>query len=156
MNPEKRKKLEESGWKVGSAADFLGLSDFDQKIIEFKLRMRKACREARHARSLTQAQAARLIGSSQSRIAKLEAGDPSVSVDLLLRAFFKYGGTLANLSDVFRDPVVSMPERVSELGPEEGREENSSKRGPVRLAPIRVGKRVKNGSPKLAARAGKT
>jgi hypothetical protein len=32
-----------------------------------------------------------LIGSSQSRVAKMEAGDPTVSVDLLIRTLLTLG-----------------------------------------------------------------
>jgi transcriptional regulator with XRE-family HTH domain len=48
----------------------------------------KARRVARH---LNQTQVARIVGSSQSRVAKMEAADPSVSLDLLIKALLKLG-----------------------------------------------------------------
>ena len=40
---------------------------------------------------------ARKLKSSQSRVAKMEAGAADVSLDLLFRGFFALGGTLKDL-----------------------------------------------------------
>src|SRR5581483_4278956 len=48
---------------------------------------------------LSQAVVAKRLGSSQSRVAKMEAGDPSVSLDLLLRALLALGATRHRTSD---------------------------------------------------------
>ena len=83
MKAAKRKKLETKGWKVGSAADFLGLSDEEAAYIELKLKLANSLKAMRTKRHLTQAGLAKLINSSQSRVAKMETGDPSVSIDLI-------------------------------------------------------------------------
>ena len=88
MNKAKRKQLERRGWKVGSASEFLGLSPEESRFIELKLVLSRWLRERREAQKLTQVDLARQLRSSQSRIAKMEAGDPSVSVDLLIRSLF--------------------------------------------------------------------
>ena len=37
MDAQKRAALEAAGWKVGDAADFLGLTEEEQQIIEIRL-----------------------------------------------------------------------------------------------------------------------
>ncbi|MDT8403143.1 helix-turn-helix transcriptional regulator [Sulfuriflexus sp.] len=89
MKTAKRNKLEANGWKVGNAADFLELSDEESAYIELKLKLANKLKDARSQRRLTQKQLAELIDSSQSRVAKMETGDPSVSLDLLIKALRK-------------------------------------------------------------------
>jgi len=91
MKKAKRNSLEARGWRVGSAAEFLELSAEDAALVETKLALSGALRARREAKKLTQQQLAQLLKSSQSRVAKMEAGDPSVSVDLLLKGLFALG-----------------------------------------------------------------
>jgi DNA-binding XRE family transcriptional regulator len=93
MDSKKRKRLERAGFAVGSAAEFLGLSPEETALIEMRLALSRTLRERRSAAGLTQVALARLVGSSQSRVAKMEAGDPSVSLDLLIRALLAAGAT---------------------------------------------------------------
>lgn len=93
MDEAKRPRLAEAGWKVGSAAEFLELSDDEAAFVEMKLGLSEALRERRTRQGLTQAELAKRIGSSQSRVAKMDASDPAVSVDLLLRALLATGAT---------------------------------------------------------------
>jgi DNA-binding XRE family transcriptional regulator len=97
MKRQKKARLEAAGWKVGSARDFLGLTDAEAAVIELKLEFAKALREQRARRKMTQEQAGQTLGSSQSRVAKMEAGDPSVSIDLLVRSLFRLGGSRQDL-----------------------------------------------------------
>ncbi|MFI5396990.1 MAG: XRE family transcriptional regulator [Candidatus Binatia bacterium] len=97
MKRQRKARLEAAGWKVGSARDFLGLTDAEAAVIELKLELAKALREQRARRKMTQEQAGQLLGSSQSRVAKMEAGDPSVSIDLLVRSLFRLGGSRQDL-----------------------------------------------------------
>ena len=91
MKARKRANLERGGWKLGSAQDFLGLTDEEAAYIELKLALGAELRVARAARQCTQAELAVLMGSSQSRVAKMEAADPAVSIDLLIRALLALG-----------------------------------------------------------------
>jgi predicted transcriptional regulator len=50
--------------------------------------------------NLTQADLARTMKSSQSRVAKMEAGDASVSLDLLVRSLLAVGTTNKELAKV--------------------------------------------------------
>ncbi len=100
MREEKKKRLEAKGWKVGTTAEFLGLSDEEAAYIELKLRLAASLRERRRHRRLTQVGLARLVKSSQSRIAKMEAGDPSVSLDLLVRSLLALGTSRRGLSRI--------------------------------------------------------
>src|SRR5687768_2406616 len=93
MDAKRRKRLEQGGYAVGSAAEFLGLSAEEAALVEMRLVLSRALRERREAARLTQLALARLTGSSQSRVAKMEAGDPSVSLDLLIRALLAAGAS---------------------------------------------------------------
>ena len=98
MDPKKKEKLIQAGWAVGSAEDFLELSPEESAYIELKLALAENLREVRQNNHLTQKELARLIKSSQSRVAKMESGDPSVSLDLLIRSLFALGKTPRDLS----------------------------------------------------------
>ena len=91
VKQSKRQKLEQNGWRVGSASDFLGLSAEESAYIEMKLALSEALREEREKKKLSQVQLARLIASSQSRVAKMEAADSSVSMDLLVKSLLALG-----------------------------------------------------------------
>jgi len=101
MNSARLKKLQAAGWKVGSAKDFLKLSDEEARLVELKLSLTNALKQARQKRRLSQIDLAQRIGSSQSRVAKIEAGDPSVSLDLIVRALFATGATRQELQRAF-------------------------------------------------------
>ena len=93
MNITKRKKLEQAGWVVGSASDFLELSKEEEAIVEMKLALASKLKDLRKKQSITQQDLANLMGSSQSRIAKMEAADESVSMELLVRSLVALGST---------------------------------------------------------------
>ncbi|MCB8977918.1 MAG: XRE family transcriptional regulator [Ardenticatenaceae bacterium] len=98
MDKTKQEKLAQAGWAVGSAEDFLELSPEEVAYIELKLALAQNLREVRQDNHLTQKELAHLIKSSQSRVAKMESGDPSVSLDLLIRSLFALGKTPRDLS----------------------------------------------------------
>jgi DNA-binding XRE family transcriptional regulator len=100
MDEEKRKKLEAQGWRIGDTQEFLGLSDEDIAYIDIKIALSQMIRELRRQQKLTQQQIAKLIGSSQSRVAKIEAGDPSVSIDLQVKSLIKMGATKEDVGKV--------------------------------------------------------
>ncbi len=91
MHSSKRKRLEAKGWKIGDAKDFLGLTPEEEAYVEIKLRLSESFRAQRLRRKMTQLDVAKLLKSSQSRVAKMEAGDSSVSLDLLVRSILALG-----------------------------------------------------------------
>lgn len=93
MRQSKRKALEAKGWKVGSAQDFLGLTEEELALIELKISLGNAIKQRRQKKRLTQQAVAKAISSSQSRVAKMEAGDPSVSIDLLVKSMITLGAS---------------------------------------------------------------
>ena len=101
MKPSKREALEKAGWTVGTAADFLELTAEEQAFVEVKLALAGALRSRRERKKLTQAQMAKILGSSQPRVAMMEAGDSSVTVDLLVRSLFAIGATPQDLAKLF-------------------------------------------------------
>jgi ribosome-binding protein aMBF1 (putative translation factor) len=91
MTAAKRKRLEKAGWTVGSTADFLRLNPEEQAIIEMRVALGAMLRDRRRVLGLSQVTLAKRLGSSQSRVAKMESADPSVSLDLLVRALLAAG-----------------------------------------------------------------
>ena len=91
MRDKKRKRLEAKGWKVGTAREFLDLSPDEDAYVDLRLRLAEGLRQRRLGRNLTQTEFAKVVRSSQSRVAKMETGDPSVSVDLLMRTLIALG-----------------------------------------------------------------
>ena len=100
MRSTKKKRLEAAGWKIGDAADFLDLSREEREFVELKLALVGYLRAIRRDKGWTQTHVAKLLGSSQSRIAKMEAGDASVSLDLLVRALLGLGVSRQDVAKV--------------------------------------------------------
>jgi DNA-binding XRE family transcriptional regulator len=100
MDINKRQRLEAAGWCVGTPSEFLKLSSVEAEIVELKLALSQRVKEIRESHHLSQKALAKKMESSQSRVAKIEAGDPSVSLDLILRALFSSGATRSDLANV--------------------------------------------------------
>lgn len=100
MDKKTQKRLENAGWRIGSASEFLELTPEETAFIELKLAMSRSLRTERESQGVTQTALAKLIGSSQSRVAKMEAGDSSVTIDLLMRALLALGLTKKDLSRI--------------------------------------------------------
>jgi DNA-binding XRE family transcriptional regulator len=107
MRAGKRKRLMARGWIVGDARDFLGLSDEEAAFVELKLALAGNLRQRRLKRGMTQTQLAKRLESSQSRVAKMEAGDRSVSLDLLVRSLLAVGMTRRELAKVIASSARS-------------------------------------------------
>lgn len=97
METRRRKKLAAAGWRTGSVQEFLGLTVTESVLIEMKLSLAQFVRVQRQRSNLSQSGLAARLGSSQSRVAKLEAGDPAVSLDLMVRAAIAAGGRPADV-----------------------------------------------------------
>ena len=93
MKLAKRQRLERNGWKVGDAQDLLQLTDDEVTYIELKLALGDQLKNLREKKAITQVELAKLLSSSQSRVAKMETGDPSVSIDLLVKGLLALGAT---------------------------------------------------------------
>ncbi|MCL5267461.1 MAG: helix-turn-helix transcriptional regulator [Bacteroidetes bacterium] len=100
MNKNKKKRIEARGWKVGNVREFLDLSSEEATYVDLKLTLSKYLQDYRREKNMTQQQLARLLKSSQSRIAKMESGDPSVSLDLLVRSLLALGASRKNLAEM--------------------------------------------------------
>ncbi len=91
-------KLRKAGWRSGSVKEFLGLSDEEEALIEMRLSLSRALRERRIEGGISQTDLAARMGSSQSRIAKMEAADPTVSLDLLIRSLLTLGASIKDIA----------------------------------------------------------
>lgn len=102
MKQTKKARLEAAGWRVSDAAAFLGLSDQERRFVELKLALAAGVRQLRERRGLTQAALAKQLRSSQSRVAKMEAADTSVSLDLMMRSLLSIGATPRDIAKLIR------------------------------------------------------
>ena len=91
MDEAKRKRLEKQGWKVGNADEFLGLRPAETEYIELKIALGRVLSEKRREEKLTQAEAGGKTGTNQAAIARMEKGDPSVSIDRIVKSLFALG-----------------------------------------------------------------
>jgi predicted XRE-type DNA-binding protein len=102
MNKEKRQALEASGWVFGDAEDFLELTREERDMVELRLAVSSAVRRRRLKQRLTQAQAAKILGTSQPRVAQIEAGARDVTLDLMFRGLFSLGGSIKDVRTTAR------------------------------------------------------
>jgi DNA-binding XRE family transcriptional regulator len=100
MREAKSKRLAAKGWKVGTAKEFLGLSDAEEAYIELRMNLAEGLKQRRSLHGLTQIDLAKAVQSSQSRVAKMESGDPSVSLDLLVRTLLALGTSSKELARI--------------------------------------------------------
>lgn len=98
MDKAKRKALEAAGFRIGDAAEFLGLNEEERRLVELRVAISRTVRRLREEQHLTQRQLAARIQSSQSRVAKIEAAATDVSLDLQFRGLFALGGSLTDLA----------------------------------------------------------
>ena len=100
MLESKKRRLAAKGWKVGTAKEFLGLSASEEAYIELRLKLSDGLKSRRNSRRVTQTQLAQVLRSSQSRVAKMEAGDPTVSIDLLVKSLLALGTSNRELAAI--------------------------------------------------------
>jgi predicted XRE-type DNA-binding protein len=93
MDAKKKARLQRAGWKVESAAEFLELSPAESAFVEMRLALSRSLKTKRRQRGLTQTALALRLGSSQSRVAKMEGGDASVTIDLLIQGLLALDAT---------------------------------------------------------------
>ncbi len=103
MEKKKRDKLEAAGWRVGAVDEFLELDAAESSYLSMKLSLAEHVRKLRTANSLTQNELAKLIKSSQSRVAKMEAGDPSVTLDLLVKTVLALGASKTQVAKFLKN-----------------------------------------------------
>lgn len=103
MKTAKKARLERAGWVVGDAREFLKLSAQEQRFVEVKLALATGVRRFRERQGLTQAALAKRLGSSQSRVAKMEAADSSVSLDLMMKSLLSIGATTGEIAKLIKN-----------------------------------------------------
>ncbi|MDZ4656626.1 MAG: helix-turn-helix transcriptional regulator [Bythopirellula sp.] len=93
MNKTKAERLKKAGWKIGTVQDFFGLTPEEAALIEMKLSLARSLKQRRLAQGKSQIALAKALGSSQSRVAKMEAADATVSLELLVEGLLKLGAS---------------------------------------------------------------
>ena len=116
MDAKKKKRLEDAGWRVGTADEFLELSPEESAFVELKLALSGELRERRNELGLSQVELADRLGSSQSRVAKMEASDPTVTVDLLIRALLAVGASRKEIAGAIGKAVPKRRRRAATRG----------------------------------------
>lgn len=97
MDRAEREALEAAGFRIGDAGDFLGLTEAERQLVRLRVALAGRVKQLRETRRLTQKQLADRVGSSQPRVARVEAGADDVSLDQLFRTLFALGGRLGDL-----------------------------------------------------------
>ena len=136
MKRAQKDRFEEGGWKIGTAGELLGLTEAEEALVETKLSLGDAVRTLREKKHLSQAELAKLMGSSQSRVAKVENRDPEVSLDLQMKAVFaaspsarrEFEGLIRKWS--VRAPVARLARAVTGTGTRRGARRGSEARAP--------------------------
>ncbi len=100
MQQSKRKRLEAKGWKLGNPKELLGLSREEEIFVELRLKLAHGLKARRQASGMSQVNLAKALKSSQSRVAKMEAGDPTVSIDLLIKSILALGASNKDLAAI--------------------------------------------------------
>jgi predicted XRE-type DNA-binding protein len=100
MKESTRKRLARKGWKMGGVREFLGLSAEEEAYIELRLKLADGLKARRSAKNVTQTELAEVMKSSQSRVAKMESGDPTVSLDLLVKSLLALGTSNRELAQL--------------------------------------------------------
>jgi DNA-binding XRE family transcriptional regulator len=111
MREAKRRKLAAKGWKIGNAKDFLNLTEQESAYIDLRLKLAEGLKARRIERHMTQIDLAKAVQSSQSRVAKMEAGDPSVSLDLLVKSLLALGASARELAKIIASPITASASR---------------------------------------------
>ena|SRR5688572_342378 len=106
MDKKKKDRLAAAGWRSGDAAEFLGLSPEEIEFVELKLALSSELKDVRAENGLSQVELAHRLGSSQSRVAKMEASDPSVSIDLLIRGLLAAGASKNDIASAIAKPAA--------------------------------------------------
>lgn len=78
----------------------LSLSAKEKAYSELRLKLAEGLRMRRKDHGLTQMALAMSLRSSQPRVAKMEAGDPTVSLDLLVRSLLTLGVSNRDLAAI--------------------------------------------------------
>ena len=117
MKASKQKQLEAAGWKVGSASEFLELSDAEEMLVNMKLALAANVKSMRQKKRITQQELAKRIGSSQSRIAKMEVADPSVSMELFVRSLVALGASRTQIGKIVGTPVATRRQATGGMQP---------------------------------------
>lgn len=100
MDSAKKDRLAAADWRAGDADEFLDLTAEEAALIEMRLALADYFRDVRAQRGLTQSQAARKLGSSQSSIAQMESADATISLDLLIKSLLALGASRDDIGAV--------------------------------------------------------
>ncbi|MBO4435298.1 MAG: helix-turn-helix transcriptional regulator [Fibrobacter sp.] len=102
MDKAKKESLEKKGWKFGDVDEYLGLTPAEMVIVEMKAELAKALIKKRKKSGMSQTEASAKAQTSQSRYAKAEHSDSSVSLELMIKLFFSLGADKKELFKVLR------------------------------------------------------
>ncbi len=107
MKKTKRKGLERAGYTITDTQKFLKLSDEEMAVIDLKISLVQKLKDVRKAAGVTQKQLAKLMKSSQSRVAMLESGSSDASLELICKALFTLGVSPKEIGKTIASPSAA-------------------------------------------------
>jgi len=101
MISDKRKRLEAAGWVSGDAADFLGMSKEEARLLEIKLNLAREIASQRRKKGLSQAELAEKVDMRQPNVARLEKNPGRVTIDVLFKILLSLGNSPKRIAALF-------------------------------------------------------
>lgn len=98
MTKEKKAKLEEAGFVVTSATNWLGLTDEESKIVEMRVALAKEIEKLRVEQGLTQAALAKRLNTKQSGVARMINNPDSSTIDNLMKTMIAMGAPVSRIA----------------------------------------------------------
>ena len=86
-----RARIQTIGGRVTTVEEWLDLTAEEVAVIDMRIRLGEKLRERRRRAGLSQQRVARILGTSQGRVSKLEKGQ--ASLDQLARSLLALGGS---------------------------------------------------------------
>jgi ribosome-binding protein aMBF1 (putative translation factor) len=101
MNIEKRKRLEAAGWVSGDAADFLGMSPEEARLLKIKLNLAREIESQRKKKGISQTALAAQIDMKHPNFARLKKNPERVTMDVLFKILLSLGNSPKRIAALF-------------------------------------------------------
>ena len=98
MKDDKIKKLENAGFKVTDAFEWLGLSREERTVVEMRVALAAELEKMRKEKGLTQAQLAKRLGTSQPGVARMINTPDTASMDSLVKGLVALGASVGKIA----------------------------------------------------------
>ncbi len=114
---ERRPHVEGTWWQVGDVVEFLQLTPEQAALVDIRVALADELSRLRSNRGWSQTDLARALGSSRSRVAKMEMPDASVSIDLFVKSLLLLGRSRVEVGALIAGVRAESARRVSPSPP---------------------------------------